>query len=97
MVELKDKLSAIHFDEKSRILKAISHPVRLKILFGVSSKQCNVKSMWQCLDMPQDVVSQHLAVLRKKNILITEKRGNSVFYSVNRELDISGLLEFLKK
>lgn len=97
MIEFRDILGAIDFDEKARILKAISHPVRLKILFGLSRKACNVKSMWQCLDLPQDVVSQHLAVLRRKEILKTTKKGNAVFYSLNEDIDISGLLRYLQK
>jgi len=97
MIEFKEKLLKIDFEKKAHILKAISHPVRLKIVYGVSMKACNVKSMWQCIGLPQDVVSQHLAILRKKGILKTEKRGNSVFYSVNDEIDLNGLLSFLLK
>ncbi len=95
MIQFKNRLDEIDFERKAHILKAIAHPIRLKIMYGVSRKACNVKSMWQCLDLPQDVVSQHLAILRKKNILVTRKEGNSVFYSVSPEIDIKGVLSFL--
>lgn len=97
MVEFKERLKALDFESKAGILKAISHPIRLKILFGVSQKECNVKSMWQCLDMPQDVVSQHLAILRKKRVLKTKKIGNSVYYRLNEELNLKGILAFLRQ
>lgn len=96
MIRFKDELAEIDFEEKARILKAVAHPIRLQILIGVSRKACNVKSMWQCLGLQQDVVSQHLAILRKKNILHTNKKGNSVYYSVNPELDLQGVLSFLE-
>ena len=95
MIQFKERLSEIDFDRKAHILKAIAHPIRLRIIYGVSRKDCNVKSMWQCLNLPQDVVSQHLAILRKKNILVTRKEGNSVYYSVSPEIDIRGVLDFL--
>jgi DNA-binding transcriptional ArsR family regulator len=95
MIQFKERLEQINFERKAHILKAIAHPIRLRIIYGVSKKACNVKSMWQCLDLPQDVVSQHLAILRKKNILITRKEGNSVYYSVSPEIDIKGILDFL--
>lgn len=95
MIEFKDKIKGIDFDDKAAILKAISHPIRLRIVFAVHQKACNVKSMWQCLNLPQDVVSQHLAILRKKGILDTRKEGNSVFYSVRAGIDLTPILNFL--
>lgn len=97
MIEFKDIIKDIDFDEKAQILKAISHPIRLRIVFAVHQKACNVKSMWQCLNLPQDVVSQHLAILRKKNVLTTRKEGNSVFYSVREGIDLGDLIKFLQK
>ena len=96
MIEYKDIIKDIDFDDKAQILKAISHPVRLRIVFAVHQKACNVKSMWQCLNLPQDVVSQHLAILRKKNVLTTRKEGNSVFYSVREGIDLGTIISFLK-
>ena len=96
MIEFKNIIKDIDFEEKATILKAISHPIRLRIVFAVHQKACNVKSMWQCLNLPQDVVSQHLAILRKKNILITRKEGNSVFYSVRDGIDLTAILSFLR-
>lgn len=95
MIEFKDRIKGIDFDDKAAILKAISHPIRLRIVFAVHQKACNVKSMWQCLNLPQDVVSQHLAILRKKGILDTRKEGNSVFYSVRPGIDLTPILSFL--
>lgn len=95
MIEFKHDFAALDFDGCSRLLKAMSHPVRLRIIYGVARKECNVKSMWQCLNLPQDVVSQHLAILRKKDILRTNKKGNSVYYSINPSINIACILDFM--
>ena len=95
MIEFKQDFASLDFDGCSRLLKAMSHPVRLRIIYGVARKECNVKSMWQCLNLPQDVVSQHLAILRKKDILRTTKKGNSVYYSINPTINISCILDFM--
>lgn len=95
MIEFRDDMQDLDFESCAILLKAMAHPVRLRIIYGVARKECNVKSMWQCLNLPQDVVSQHLAILRKKSILVTNKQGNSVYYSINPELDLSCVLDFM--
>ena len=95
MIEFKNDMQTLDFENCSKLLKAMAHPVRLRIIYGVARKECNVKSMWQCLNLPQDVVSQHLAILRKKDILRTSKKGNSVYYSINPNLDLSCVLDFM--
>ncbi|MCK4906605.1 MAG: winged helix-turn-helix transcriptional regulator [Spirochaetes bacterium] len=96
MIELKTKIPENDISRKSKIIKTIAHPVRLKIFYGVAKKECNVKAMWQCLNLPQDVVSQHLAVMRKANILKTEKKGNTVIYSIVDDIDFKSILDFLE-
>src|SRR5512139_1544072 len=70
------------FDEEAEILKVLGHPVRLKIVAGLCTKECNVKHIWECLGLPQATVSQHLALLKNKRIIDGRREGVEVFYQV---------------
>jgi len=70
------------FIEESEILKVLGHPVRLKIVAGLCTKECNVKKIWECLELPQATVSQHLALLKNKGIISGKRDGAEVYYSV---------------
>ena len=67
---------------EAEILKVLGHPVRLKIVAGLCSKECNVKYIWECLGLPQATVSQHLALLKNKGIISGKRDGVEVHYSV---------------
>lgn len=72
----------LSFDREAEILKVLGHPVRLKIVAGLLSQTCNVKKIWECLGLPQATVSQHLALLKNKNIIEGRREGVEVFYHV---------------
>ena len=81
MAELEfDKMAS--FDREAEILKVLGHPVRLKIVAGLMSQSCNVKKIWECLGLPQATVSQHLALLKNKGIIVGKRDGVEVFYQV---------------
>ncbi len=69
-------------DRESEILKVLGHPIRLKIVAGLMSQSCNVKKIWECLSLPQATVSQHLALLKNKNIITGRREGVEVYYQV---------------
>jgi len=64
-------------------LKAMSHPLRLKILCVLGDKAISVQDIVEAVGTSQSNISQHLAIMRDKNILATEKLANKVFYRVN--------------
>jgi len=70
------------FEREAEILKVLGHPVRLKIVAGLMSNSCNVKKIWECLGLPQATVSQHLALLKNKQIIQGRRDGVEVFYQV---------------
>jgi len=82
------------FDNEAEILKVLGHPVRLKIVAGLCTRECNVKYIWECLGLPQATVSQHLALLKNKGIIMGTRDGVEVHYSVVHPLarKIVGLL-----
>ncbi len=68
--------------EEAEMLKVLGHPVRLKIVAGLCTQECNVKHIWECLGMQQATVSQHLALLKKKGVIAGKREGAEVRYSV---------------
>ena len=70
------------FNTEAEILKVLGHPIRLKIVAGLCTKECNVKHIWECLGLPQATVSQHLALLKHKGIIEGKREGVEVHYSV---------------
>jgi ArsR family transcriptional regulator len=71
-----------NFVDEAEILKVLGHPIRLKIVAGLCSQECNVKHIWECLGLPQATVSQHLALLKNKGVIEGKREGVEVHYSV---------------
>lgn len=71
-----------NYIQKSEMLKAIAHPVRLCIVRGLINHQCNVTRMQECLNLPQSTVSQHLAKLKAAGIIEGERSGLEICYRV---------------
>lgn len=68
----------------SNLLRALAHPLRLKILaFIDSNKSINVNQIYTALSLDQSIVSQHLRVLREAELVVTERDGKFVHYSVD--------------
>ena len=72
-------------DRASRSLKAMSHPLRLKILCTLGDREVSVQDIVDDVGTSQSNISQHLAILREKGVLKTRKAANRVFYRVSDE------------
>ncbi len=81
-------------DRASRALKAISHPLRLKILCTLGETEVSVQDIVDQVGTSQSNISQHLAILRDKGILDSRKDANRVFYRVadSRLLQLVGMM-----
>ncbi len=66
----------------ARALKAIAHPLRLKILCVLGDQEACVQEIVEAVGTSQSNISQHLAILREKSVLSTRKDANRVFYRV---------------
>lgn len=69
-------------DRASRSLKAMSHPLRLKILCTLGDQEISVQDIVEHVGTSQSNISQHLAILRDKGILFSRKDANRVYYKV---------------
>ena len=70
-------------DRASRSLKAMSHPLRLKILCTLGDQEVSVQDIVDSVGTSQSNISQHLAILRDKGILAARKDANKVYYRVS--------------
>lgn len=68
----------------ARSMKAMAHPLRLKILCILgSTSEVSVQDIVEQVGTSQSNISQHLSILRDKGILNARKDANKVFYSIN--------------
>ncbi len=82
-------------ERASRSLKAMSHPLRLKILCTLGDQEVSVQDIVEHVGTSQSNISQHLAILRDKGILASRKDANRVFYRVSdaRTLRLVGMMK----
>ena len=64
-------------------LKAMSHPLRLKILCVLGNDSICVQDIVEQVGTSQSNISQHLSILREKNIIDSKKDANRVFYFID--------------
>ncbi len=81
-------------ERASRSLKAMSHPLRLKILCTLGDREVSVQEIVEHVGTSQSNISQHLAILRDKGILASRKDANRVYYRVGdpRTLRLIGMM-----
>ena len=69
-------------EQMAHAMRAIAHPLRLKILCVLGEQESNVHDIVEAVGTSQSNVSQHLAILREKGILGARRSANRVYYSV---------------
>lgn len=70
------------YELHARICKAIADPKRLLIINELRDGTMSVGDLCRALDISQTNASQHLAILRERGIVTTERVGSSVLYSL---------------
>ena len=67
--------------------KALSDPTRLRVLILLTHvEELCVCQLTEALDIIQPKISRHLAVLREKEILLDQRKGQWIFYRLHPEL-----------
>jgi ArsR family transcriptional regulator len=77
-------------------LKAMSHPLRLKILCTLGNERVSVQDIVDQVGTTQSNISQHLGILRDKGILACQKDANRVFYYIEQPSTLR-LIEMLRE
>ena len=91
----KFDVSEADLDVASRGLKAMGHPLRLKILCILAgAKEISVQDLVDQVGTSQSNISQHLSILRDKRILASRKDANKVYYRISdpKILQLMGIM-----
>lgn len=82
---------------KANVFQALAHPTRIAIVELLrDEKEVSVSKIYERLGLEQANASQHLAVLRAKQIVVGRKDGNQVFYSL-RDPILGKILDLMRQ
>lgn len=70
------------FEMQAEICKTLTNPKRIEILNILKNEERTVTELVDALGASKANVSQHLAVMRHKGILMTRREGVNIFYRV---------------
>jgi DNA-binding transcriptional ArsR family regulator len=80
---------------KAGVFQALGHPARVAIVEHLGRGEMSVGQLCAKIGIEQSNASQHLAILRNKNILQTRKHGNQIYYRL-RDPVFGSVLETLR-
>lgn len=82
-------------NKASECLKALAHPTRIAIIKALASHELCVNEILEYTGSSQSNISQHLTLMKNKNILVCYKKENHVFYRVRdkRVFDLVKLID----
>jgi DNA-binding transcriptional ArsR family regulator len=81
---------------KSEIFQGLAHPTRIAIVEFLRQGELSAGTLIEKLRIEQANASQHLAVLRAKQIVVSRKVGNQVYYSI-RDRALIEVLDILRR
>jgi len=81
-MNIEEKVDGKQVNRGARCLRVLGHPVRLQLLMELTGGERSVNDLAQTLGVSQSNLSQHLALLREKEILSARREGHQVFYSL---------------
>ncbi len=94
---MEDQVKLKLLTEKSEMLKAMAHPMRLCILNCLlSSQDCNVSTLVKKLKQPQSTISQHLSKLKSHGLIEGQRKGVEIQYRVI-DGEVKPIIELLLK
>lgn len=66
----------------ANLLKSMGNPARLMVLCQLTGGEKSVGELERAVPMSQSALSQHLALLRMRNLVKTRRSGQSIYYSL---------------
>jgi DNA-binding transcriptional ArsR family regulator len=92
------KINYHNLKKGALVLRALNHKLRQQMLTLIESeKKITVTEIYVRMRLEQSVASQHLAILRKAGIVVTQREGKFIYYTVNygRIVQITSVTESL--
>lgn len=85
---------ARHAEEAAGLLKALAHPARLLVLCRLAEGESSVGELQPLVGLSMSALSQHLAVLREMDLVVTRRESQSIYYAL-AEGPVVGVLDAL--
>ncbi len=85
--QLRKEINQLH----AEICGGLSDPNRIAILYALAEKPESVMELADALDMPQPSLSRHLKVLRDRGMVVAERQGANIVYSLGDKRIIKAL------
>lgn len=85
--------STVELERLAKILKLLGDKTRLTIVGILKQRECCVCELLDVFDMSQPSISQHLRKLKDAALIKEERRGQWIYYSLNQQNELYGLIE----
>lgn len=83
-MHLDSNINSVSLDLSSEILRALAHPLRMRILKFIDQQgEINVNKIYSSLGLEQSITSQHLKILRNAGLVETERNGKYINYRLS--------------
>jgi DNA-binding transcriptional ArsR family regulator len=93
----KDIADDKRVEKAAYVLKAVAHPLRIKIIQMLNeNKELNVSTIYKNLNAEQSLISHHLINMRDKGILNIRRSGKNIYYFLV-DTTISEVIECIYK
>jgi len=79
---IKKEFDMTIYNLQAEISKTLAHPLRIALLHTLKDGEKTVNELVEILNASQSNISQHLALMRQRQMVKTRKNGSSVYYRV---------------
>ena len=76
--QLEQEIKLLH----AHVCEGLGDPKRVLILYLLATRPRNVTELAEALDIPQPTASHHLKVIRDRGLVLAERDGTAVYYSL---------------
>ena len=93
----KPKIGDDNLEKAAAILKAVAHPVRLKVVALLDNgKELSVTQICEETGCEQSLTSHHLTAMKIRGLIQSRREGKQIFYSL-KEKELTALLACIQK
>lgn len=85
--QVREEVALLH----SRFCAGLADQTRMLIIYELSDQPRNVSELVSRLNIAQPVISRHLKILRECGIVVAERGGRSVYYSLSDQRVVQAL------
>ncbi|MEH7110625.1 ArsR/SmtB family transcription factor [Bacillus sp. JJ1764] len=84
--------SIVELEKAANVLKLLGDKTRLTMMAILKQRECCVCEFQEVFDTSQPSISQHLRKLKDAGLVKEERRGQWIYYSLNLQNELYGLL-----